>query len=89
MWDEFLQLVQENDLQKLGKRTVRDYLQRPQYELYDLQQDPDEVVNLAYDPAFSDLTDFYRQRLYDFQLETGDIWSIYQDYEKVRGLLGQ
>ncbi|MHC4995941.1 MAG: sulfatase family protein [Planctomycetota bacterium] len=36
---------------RLGARSIEKYLHRPQLELYDLQNDPWEVENLANDPA--------------------------------------
>ena len=37
-----------------GKRTVGQYLHRPEFELYDLESDPHEVHNLAHDAAHAD-----------------------------------
>ncbi len=45
---------------------------RPSEELYDLQADPHEVVNLAGDPAYADLLDEHRCRLAEWIDETGD-----------------
>lgn len=41
--------------QLLGQRSIAAFLHRPQLELYDLQQDPWEVHNLAEDPAAPDI----------------------------------
>src|SRR5207249_9823585 len=38
---------------KMGGRTVQAFLHRPEYELFDLQADPDELKNLADDPAYT------------------------------------
>jgi N-sulfoglucosamine sulfohydrolase len=64
-----------------GKRTVEAYLHRPKFELYDLEKDPDEVVNLAEDPKHAaDLADL-KGKLLDFQERTGDPWRLKWRYE--------
>ena len=41
-------------------------------ELYDLQADPDEINNLAHHPDYAAARDALRERLTDWQRETGD-----------------
>jgi len=45
---------------------------RPLEELYDLEQDPDELNNLSQDPAHSQTLLQFRTRLLDWQKRTGD-----------------
>ncbi len=60
--------------QRLGRRTLANFLQRPPLELYDLQEDPDEVHNLAGDPAQRERLDRMVARLKTFQKQTRDPW---------------
>jgi arylsulfatase A-like enzyme len=46
---------------------------RPAEELYDLDADPDELVNLAGDPRFAEVLAGMRRALSGWQRETGDI----------------
>ena len=78
-----LDLVSNNNLEFIGKRKVKDYLQRPKFELYDIVKDPNEVNNLAYNKDYEKLVKLYQNRIYKFQKETGDVWEVYQDYEKL------
>ncbi len=64
-----------------GKRTVGAYLHRPEFELYDLQSDPDEVVNLADDPAHADDLAKLQEKIRAFQKRTGDPWILKWEYE--------
>jgi len=59
---------------KFGARTVEAYLRRPAFELYDLERDPDEVVNLADDPARRRLQAELLEKLKAFQAATRDPW---------------
>ena len=59
---------------KFGARTVEAYLRRPAFELYDLERDPDEVVNLADDPAHRRLQAELLEKLKVFQAATRDPW---------------
>ncbi|HEY0624938.1 sulfatase [Sphingomonas sp.] len=59
---------------RLGKRSQAAYLRRPAEELYDLTRDPDELVNLAADPAHAAVRDTLRARLLDMRKATRDPW---------------
>ncbi|MFC1806022.1 sulfatase [Planctomycetota bacterium] len=64
-----------------GKRTVEAYLHHPRHELYDLQTDPDEVVNLADDPQHADTLRRLQAKLKAWQEQTKDPWIVKYDYE--------
>jgi N-sulfoglucosamine sulfohydrolase len=64
-----------------GTKTVRDYVHRPAFELYDLQADPHESTNLAANPEFAEVLKRSQERLKAFQKELGDPWIQKWDYE--------
>jgi N-sulfoglucosamine sulfohydrolase len=66
---------------RLGLRNVEDFLHRPRYELYDLQGDPDEVKNLATDPAHKKTLDEMSATLKGLQEKTRDPWVVKYEYE--------
>jgi N-sulfoglucosamine sulfohydrolase len=66
------QYVQEKKPAMLGKRGLDAFSHRPEFELYDLTTDPDEVHNRAADPAMKSIFDNLRNRITRFQKETGD-----------------
>jgi N-sulfoglucosamine sulfohydrolase len=57
-----------------GRRRVADFLHRPPFELYDLQRDPDEVVNLADDAASQTVKAKLIAGLKAFEAATKDPW---------------
>jgi N-sulfoglucosamine sulfohydrolase len=59
-----------------GKRTIKTFAQRPRFELYDLEQDPDEVHNLADDVAHREVLAGLKRKLKNFQRRTGDPWLL-------------
>jgi N-sulfoglucosamine sulfohydrolase len=59
-----------------GKRTIKNLVQRRQFELYDLEADPDEIHNLASDPQQHDLLVKLQGKLRDFQKRTDDPWIL-------------
>jgi len=59
---------------RLGKRTLEAFRHRPAEELYDLEADPDEVVNLARDPAQAKTLAELRARLDSWRTATHDPW---------------
>ncbi|MFH1717818.1 MAG: sulfatase-like hydrolase/transferase [Planctomycetota bacterium] len=64
-----------------GKRTVEAYLHRPKFELYDLENDPHEVNNLAENPKYEEVLTRLQARLKEFQKQTQDPWILKWEYE--------
>jgi len=64
-----------------GKRTVEAYLHRAEFELYDLENDPDEVKNLADDRKYERVLSDLKAKLKAFQKRTNDPWILKWDYE--------
>ncbi|HEY7640534.1 MAG TPA: sulfatase [Steroidobacteraceae bacterium] len=58
----------------LGARTLQAFLHRPAEELYDLRTDPQEVRNLAADPAQRAVLERMRADMAKFRAETHDPW---------------
>jgi N-sulfoglucosamine sulfohydrolase len=75
------QSASKNGNGRYGKRAVRDYIQRPRYELYDLNADPDEVKNLASDPSHAKTLHELQAKLKAFQKRTADPWIVKYEYE--------
>lgn len=66
----------------IGNRTLKDYIFRPPEELYDLQEDPHELRNLASEPDYESLLLEMRQTLSQWQKKTRDLW-LYRDGQSV------
>jgi N-sulfoglucosamine sulfohydrolase len=58
----------------LGRRPIAQFLHRPRFELYDLERDPDEVVNLAEVPEQQRLKGELLEKVQSFQKATQDPW---------------
>jgi N-sulfoglucosamine sulfohydrolase len=58
----------------LGHRTLAAFLHRPEEELYDLAKDPEEVRNVATDPAYADVLRRMRADVEQFRVSTHDPW---------------
>ncbi|HUT94970.1 MAG TPA: sulfatase [Thermoguttaceae bacterium] len=71
-WQEALRRGDE----MLGPRPVQKFLFRDEVELYDLENDPDEVVNLAGDPAHAEVRAELSGKLVDLLKRTGDPWLL-------------
>jgi N-sulfoglucosamine sulfohydrolase len=48
---------------RYGVRTVRDYIHRPEWELYDMRGDPHESRNLAADPSYAPVLERYKETI--------------------------
>ena len=68
-------------LELYGKRRIEAYLHRPRFELYDLESDPDEIVNLADRSEYAGLVEEFCRKLRDFQRRTNDPWLHKWEYE--------
>jgi len=60
---------------------------KPVEELYDSENDPHMVTNLAEDPAYADVLKQMRRRLHDWMIETRDLGIVEERelYERARG----
>ncbi|KAF4980481.1 hypothetical protein FZEAL_3526 [Fusarium zealandicum] len=59
---------------KIGKRALKSYICRPPEELYDLEEDPDEIHNLAGKAEHQQRLLEMRAALEAWQKETKDLW---------------
>ena len=64
-----------------GKRTVKAFLHRPEFELYDLEATPHETRNLAQLPDRKTVLTEMVEKVKAFQKRTGDPWVIKWDHE--------
>jgi N-sulfoglucosamine sulfohydrolase len=76
------QHIRKTGTKMMGERSVAAYLHRPKEELFDLTNDPNELKNLASDPAHGKALSDLRQRLRAWQQETSDPWTILYREEK-------
>jgi N-sulfoglucosamine sulfohydrolase len=63
----------------IGPRSVRKYLLRDEIELYDLEKDPDEVVNLADNSQYTEIRRELSEKLLAFLKRTDDPWLLRHD----------
>lgn len=70
------QSIYKNDVAYFGPKAVKDFLFRPEFELYDLKTDPNEINNLAYNKSFEIILDKMKNKMKAFQTKTKDPWMI-------------
>ncbi len=70
---------------RIGERSLKDYLRRPPEELYDLEDDPREVKNLAGDAGHQNRLLECRAAMEDWQRATDDPW-LYRDGMSLRAI---
>ncbi len=73
------QSIERAGLKKFGNRTRKDYLFRPEFELYNIAEDPFESRNLADKSAYKELLKEMIAELKAWQVETRDPWYILWD----------
>ncbi|PQO43486.1 sulfatase [Blastopirellula marina] len=64
-----------------GGKTVREYVERPEFEFYDIERDPHETKNLAKDPAYASTLEEYKAKLKAEQKRLHDPWVMKWDYQ--------
>ena len=69
--DSWQGILKRND-SMLGQRPRKTFEHRPKEELYDLAKDPNELKNVASDPAYADVLKDLRTRLLNWQKATKD-----------------
>ena len=74
------QLAKGNDA-PYGQMTVGRYVQRPEFELYDIKADPHESTNLADSPGHGDILKIYQEKLKSMQKQMDDPWIMKWNYE--------
>ncbi|MBW6537431.1 MAG: DUF4976 domain-containing protein, partial [Mariniphaga sp.] len=57
-----------------GKRKIEQFIHRQEFELYDLENDPDELINLAGNMTYAEVLEEMKEKLKDFQKRTVDPW---------------
>ncbi|MFR9519402.1 MAG: sulfatase, partial [Rikenellaceae bacterium] len=70
------QSVKRSGEKMFGGRTVSSFLFRPEFELFDVEADPDEFNNLAGKKEYKEVLDYMTMRLQEWQKETSDPWFI-------------
>ncbi len=64
-----------------GMRTVGEYIHRPEFELFDLEKDPKEAVNVSDQAQYADVLATMKAKMKAFQKSTDDPWILKWDYE--------
>lgn len=64
-----------------GQKTVREYIQRPEFEFFKIDQDPHEARNLAESSKHSEKLELYKEKLKIAQSKFHDPWIMKWEYE--------
>jgi N-sulfoglucosamine sulfohydrolase len=66
----------------VGKRSLEAYRHRPEFELYDVESDPDELKNVVDEPGMAKVKSDLMERLKKWMKETKDPWAGHEGKEK-------
>ena len=79
VWQETLKRKAPEEL--YGVRSIKTLLQRPEFELYDLEADPAERTNLAASVEYTATLKSLQEKLRQFQKQTDDPWLLKWEHE--------
>lgn len=71
----------ESDQKTFGRKDISSFSERPEFELYDLKNDPQELENLSGDMDYNSIEEAFVEELKEFQTRTNDPWIRKWDYE--------
>lgn len=77
-WEDIRNIDSSEGDALIGGRKLRDYFFRPPEELYDLDNDPNEIQNLVKSPEHAQVLESLRDKLETWQRQTEDPW-LYRD----------
>ncbi len=69
-WGEWVRKAEEGD--KFAQQQIHNYEHRPEEELYDIVNDPNEMTNLATNPDYKDVIEDMRKELDTWMTSQGD-----------------
>lgn len=64
-----------------GQKTVGEYIQRPEFELFRIDEDPHEKYNLADSPRHKKIFEEYKAKMKKFQEDYDDPWVLKWKYQ--------
>lgn len=73
--------IQEQGSVRYGQRSLEDFFTRPEFELYDLVNDPAETANLSGDPGYAGILEDMKRKIREFQKRTSDPWQYKWNYK--------
>jgi len=62
-------------------KSINEFTNRPEFELYNLENDPYETRNLAENPAYKEELEGLKKNLYAFQERTNDPWILKWEHQ--------
>lgn len=69
----------KSESQKYGNRTIDDIINRSEFELFNLVEDPFEINNLAYQKEYNTILQKLKTKILYFQKRTSDPWMVFQN----------
>jgi N-sulfoglucosamine sulfohydrolase len=75
------QAAMKSEAQTYGGKAIDSYTYRARFELYDLQQDPKELNNLASNRKYKTVLESMKVKLKQLQRQTNDPWAIKWEHE--------
>ncbi|MEX0980576.1 MAG: sulfatase [Bacteroidales bacterium] len=66
--------ISSENFEFYGKRNKEQFIHRPIFELYDIVEDPDEIIDLSGNPNYASILKVLKSKIKGFQERTGDPW---------------